>query len=130
MTKYATNLKFSPTDSNKAAASQFGPVYAKQMLEQIRAAGKRLHELSGQPTATPEEILGAVLAWRAALPAITDTDHQLIGSAILGGAAVTTTASKLGVRPQTLSAWLASTVAQHRGRELHFDSADCEWKVV
>ncbi|SHX66156.1 Uncharacterised protein [Mycobacteroides abscessus subsp. abscessus] len=129
MTKYASNLKFSPTDSNKAAAAQFGPAYAKQMMDQIRAAGKRLHELSGQPTATPEEILGAVLAWRAALPAITGIEHDLIGSAVLGGAAVTTTASKLTVRPQTLAAWLAKTVAQYRGRELYFDTDKNEWKA-
>ncbi|SKM36128.1 Uncharacterised protein [Mycobacteroides abscessus subsp. abscessus] len=130
MTKYASNLKYAPTDSNRAAAAQFGPVYAKLLLEQVRTAGKQLHELSEMPTATPEEILGAVLAWEAGQDEIAKLKKEMLGSAILGGAAVTTTASKLGVRPQTLAAWLATTVAQFRGRELYLDTVDREWKAI
>ncbi|MGV7586308.1 hypothetical protein PJI74_01070 [Mycobacterium kansasii] len=129
MTKYPTNFKYAPTDSNRAAAAQLGPVYVKQMLDGIREAGKRLHELSGQSTLTPEEAMSAVLTWRAAQDELARVEHELIGCAILGGAAVTTTASKLSVRPQTLAAWLAKTVAQYRGRELRLD-ADGYWKTV
>lgn len=126
---YEMNLKMNPTDSNKAAAADFGPTFAKLMLSQIRDAEKRLTELADQPTATPEQIMGAVLAWRSGQPGIRDTEHQLIGSAVLGGAAVTTTAAKLVVRPQTLAAWLAKTVAAVRGQELYFDPASSEWKT-
>ncbi|NOR99716.1 hypothetical protein [Mycobacteroides abscessus] len=114
---YDMHLKKTPTGSNQRMAAELAPGLAADALKAIRTAAEALNALSKTTDPTPEQTLSAVLTWHAGLAEISRLGHELLGCAVLGGAAVSTTATKLSVRPQTLSSWLAGTVADHRGQE-------------
>lgn len=115
---YSMHLKKTPTGGNQRAAQELAPGFAADALKAIRAAAEALNALSKTDAPTPEQTLSAVLTWHAGKKEIARLEHELLGCAVLGGAAPSTTAAKLSVRPQTLSAWLAGTVADLRGQEL------------
>lgn len=114
---YNMTLKRPPTGGNQRAAAELAPIFAAEALKAVRTAAEALNALSKADAATPEQTLSAVLTWRVGLAEIQRLERELLGCAVLGGAAVSTTATKLSVRPQTLSSWLASTVARWRGTE-------------
>ncbi|SHP27612.1 Uncharacterised protein [Mycobacteroides abscessus subsp. abscessus] len=114
---YDMHLKSKPTGGNQRMAAELAPGLAADALKAIRTAAEALNALSKTTDPTPEQTLSAVLTWHAGLAEISRLGHELLGCAVLGGAAVSTTATKLSVRPQTLSSWLAGTVADHRGTE-------------
>lgn len=115
---YSMHLKAKPTGGNQRAAAELAPTFAADALKAISTAAEALAALSKTATPTPEQTLSAVLTWRAGQQAIQRLERELLGCAVLGGAAPSTTATKLSVRPQTLSAWLAGTVSDLRGQEL------------
>lgn len=114
---YSMHLKSRPTGGNQRAAAELAPLFAADALKAISTAAEALAALSKTTDPTPEQMLSAVLQWRTGLAEISRLGHELLGCAVLGGASVSTTATKLSVRPQTLSSWLAGTVADHRGTE-------------
>ncbi|MBF9519507.1 hypothetical protein [Mycobacteroides chelonae] len=114
---YSMHLKSKPTGGNQRAAAELAPLFAADALKAISTAAEALAALSKATDPTPEQMLSAVLQWNTGLAEINRLGHELLGCAVLGGAAVSTTATKLSVRPQTLSSWLAGTVADHRGTE-------------
>ncbi|WP_458317937.1 hypothetical protein [Mycolicibacterium brisbanense] len=115
---YDMHLKKRPTGGNQRAAQELAPVFAADAVRAIRSAAEALNALSKTTDPTPEQMLSAVLQWHTGLAEISRPVHEMLGCAVLGGAAVSTTASKLSVRPQTLSSWLAGTVARWRGLEM------------
>jgi len=115
---YSMHLKKTPTGGNQRAAQELAPGFAADALRAIRSAAEALNALSKTGAPTPEQTLSAVLTWRAGQAEIQRLERELLGCAVLGGAATSTTATKLSVRPQTLSSWLAGTVSDLRGREL------------
>jgi len=115
---YSMHLKSKPTGGNQRASAELAPTFARDALTAISSAAEALNALSKTTDPTPEQMLSAVLTWRAGQAEIQGLERELLGCAILGGAAASTTATKLSVRPQTLSAWLAGTVSDLRGREL------------
>lgn len=115
---YSMYLKRKSTGSNQRMSQELAPAFAADALKAIGTAAEALHALSKTTDPTPEQMLSAVLQWHSGLAEIARPVHELLGAAVLGGAAVSTTASKLSVRPQTLSSWLAGTVAQWRGTEM------------
>lgn len=111
-------LKRKPTGSNQRMSQELAPLRAAEAIRAIGTAAEALAALSKATAPTPEQTLSAVLTWRAGQAEIQRLERELLGAAVLGGAAVSTTAAKLPVRPQTLSGWLGSTAAQWRGTEM------------
>lgn len=111
-------LKRKPSGSNQRMAGELAPMRAVEAIRAIGTAAEALAALSKASAPTPEQTLSAVLTWRAGQAEIARLERELLGAAVLGGAAVSTTAAKLSVRPQTLSSWLAGTAAQWRGQEM------------
>lgn len=111
-------LKRKPSGSNERMAGELAPMRAAEAIRAIGTAAEALAALSKATDPTPEQTLSAVLTWRAGQQEIQRLERELLGCAVLGGAAVSTTAAKLSIRPQTLSSWLGSTVARWRGTEM------------
>ncbi|MBS4102934.1 hypothetical protein [Tsukamurella paurometabola] len=111
-------LKRRATGSNQRAAGELAPLRAAEAIRAIGTAAEALAALSKATDPTPEQALSAVLTWRAGQQDIQRLERELLGCAVLGGAAVSTTAAKLSVRPQTVSSWLGSTAARWRGQEM------------
>lgn len=126
---FPTYLKRKSTGSNERMAADIAPAFAADALKAISSAAEALAALSKTPNPTPEQTLSAVLTWRAGQPEIARLERELLGCTILGGTASSTTAAKLSVRPQTLSAWLAGTVARWRGQEMK-RVKEGEWKPL
>lgn len=115
---YSTHLKSKPTGGNQRAAAELAPAFAADALRAISSAAEALAALSKTTNPSPEQVLSAVLTWHVGQQEIQRPVHELLGCAVLGGQSVSTTATKLSVRPQTLSSWLAGTVARWRGTEM------------
>ncbi|BDD80283.1 hypothetical protein TPB0596_00460 [Tsukamurella pulmonis] len=111
-------LKRTSTGSNQRMSQELAPLRAAEAIRAIGHAAEALAALSKATAPTPEQVLSAVLTWRAGQQDIQCLERELLGCAVLGGQAVSTTAAKLSVRPQTLSSWLAGTVARWRGQEM------------
>lgn len=111
-------LKRKSTGSNQRAAAELAPMRAAEAIRAIGTSAEALAALSKNSAPTPEQALSAVLTWRAGQQEIQRLERELLGCAVLGGGAVSTTAAKMRVRPQTLSSWLAGTVARWRGQEM------------
>lgn len=121
--KYDMRLLRSPTPTNIAASSELSKQFAKEAVTRIGDAAKALHTLAENPNPTPAETLAAVREWNVAQAAIRGSIVEVLGAAVLGGASVTTAARKAaGIRPQTLSEHLVTTVAQFRGSDLVRDA--------
>ncbi|MBN7371113.1 hypothetical protein [Mycobacteroides abscessus] len=117
--KYDMRLLRTPTSTNIAASSELSKQFAKDAVTRIGDAAKALHTLAENPNPTPAETLAAVREWNTAQAAIRGSIVEVLGAAVLGGASVTTAARKAaGIRPQTLSEHLITTVAQFRGSDL------------
>ncbi|MGV0675725.1 hypothetical protein ABQE62_05965 [Mycolicibacterium fortuitum] len=117
--KYDMRLLRTPTPTNIAASSELSKQFAMEAVTRIGDAAKALHALAENPTPTPAETLAAVREWNTAQAAIRGSIVEVLGAAVLGGASVTTAARKAaGIRPQTLSEHLVTTVAQFRGSDL------------
>ncbi len=132
MTQYPTiptTLKRAPTPSNLAASADLSRTAAREAVRWIGRATTALHALSETTHPSTAQMVAAVAAWTAAQDAIQSALFDVAAAAVLGGAAVSTTArGAFGVRPQTLSVWLQSTAAQLRGLDL--EKGDGEWKPV
>ncbi|MFD9829008.1 hypothetical protein ACFWXB_16170 [Tsukamurella tyrosinosolvens] len=111
-------LKRKSSGSNQRMAQELAPAFATEALKAIGTAAEALDALRKTAAPTPEQTLSAVLTWRAGQQEIARLERELLACAVLGGGAVSTTAAKLSVRPQTLSSWLAGTVARWRGQEM------------
>ncbi|WP_435594683.1 hypothetical protein [Tsukamurella tyrosinosolvens] len=111
-------LKRKPSGSNQRMCAELAPLRAAEAIRAIGTAAEALAALSKATDPTPEQTLSAVLAWRAGQAEVQRLERELLGAAVLGGAAVSTTAAKLSIRPQTLSSWLGSTAARWRGTEM------------
>ncbi|KXP12497.1 hypothetical protein AXK57_19655 [Tsukamurella pulmonis] len=124
-----TTLKRAPTPSNLAASAELSRTAAREAVRRIGRATTALHALSETEHPSSAQMVAAVAAWTAAQDAIQAALVEVAAAAVLGGAAVSTTArGAFGVRPQTLSVWLQSTAAQLRGLDL--EKAGGEWKPV
>ncbi len=132
MTEYQTipsTLKRAPTPSNLTASAELSREAAREAVRRIGRATTALHALSETTHPSTAQMVAAVAAWTAAQDAIQAALVDVAAAAVLGGAAVSTTArGAFGVRPQTLSAWLQATAAQLRGVDL--EKVNGEWKPV
>lgn len=116
---YDMHLKADPTAANLAAAAELAPAAVQKLSAAIGEASLPLYRLTQQEVPpTPEQLVGAIVQLRNAADAIKKLEYQVLGIAVLGGAAVTTTARAIGVRPTTLSDNLAGTRAVGRGRPM------------
>ncbi len=111
-------LKRRATGSNQRMSTELAPLRAAEAIRAIGTAAEALAALSKATAPSPKQTLSAVLTWRAGQAEIARLERELLGCAVLGGEAVSTTAAKLSVRPQTLSSWLAGTAARWRGQEM------------
>lgn len=125
-----TTLKRAPTPSNLAASAELSRTAARAAVRRIGRATTALHALAETEHPSSAQAIAAVAAWTAAQDAIHGALVDVAAAAVLGGAAVSTTArGAFGVRPQTLSTWLQQdTVAQLRGADLV--QVNGEWKPV
>lgn len=132
MTEYQTvptTLKRAPTPSNLTASADLSRTAAREAVRRIGRATTALHALSETEHPSSAQMVAAVAAWTAAQDAIQAALVDVAAAAVLGGAAVSTTArGAFGVRPQTLSVWLQATAAQLRGADV--EKVDGEWKPV
>ncbi|MGV0747192.1 hypothetical protein [Mycolicibacterium fortuitum] len=132
MTSYpslAPHLKKSPTPSNVQASVELSRDAAREAVKRIGRAAAALKALSETEYPSPAQMIAAVAAWTAAEREIHAAVVDVTAAAVLGGAAVTTTArGSHGVRPQTLSNWLSGTAARYRGVDL--EKSDGEWRPV
>ncbi|UQE74028.1 hypothetical protein MYK68_14970 [Gordonia sp. PP30] len=144
MTSYPTlpaHLKKSPTPSKvqastelsraaaREAVKRIGRAAAREAVKRIGRAAAALKALSETEYPSPAQMIAAVASWTAAEREIHAAVVDVTAAAVLGGAAVTTTArGSHGVRPQTLSNWLSGTAARYRGVDL--EKSDGEWKPV
>ncbi|MBS4102866.1 hypothetical protein [Tsukamurella paurometabola] len=125
----APHLKRAPTPSNLQASAELSRDAAREAVRRIGRATTALHALSETEHPSSAQMVAAVAAWTSAQDAIHAALVEVAAAAVLGGAAVSTTArGAFGVRPQTLSVWLQSTVAQLRGVDV--EQVDGEWKAV
>ncbi|SKQ26773.1 hypothetical protein [Mycobacteroides abscessus] len=114
------HLKLKPTAVNIQAAAELAGPAVKRLLDALVEATGPLAELAAQEAPpTPEQLVAAVAALRAAeKDEIPKLEYKVLGVAVLGGAPVVTTARDIGVRPQTLSENLRRTRAKMRGRPM------------
>ncbi len=132
MTQYPplpVHLKKSPTPSNVEASAELSRDAAREAVRRIGRAAAALKALSETQHPSTAQMIAAVASWTAAEREIHAAVVDVTAAAVLGGAAVTTTARGAhGVRPQTLSTWLQATAAQLRGLDL--EKVNGEWKPV
>jgi hypothetical protein len=106
-------LRHSPTPTNRAASRDVAPAAARAMLQALASATAALTQLAIADSAEPSAVVEAVAAYRAGQAAVDHQLTELLAIAVSGGAAVSTTARRCGVRPQTLadrlvgSRWIA-----------------------
>lgn len=110
-----------PTGTNLIASREMAPMYARLVVTAITAAAKPLTLLAQSDSATPDEVVAAVAHLRAAQAEIATRIDHLVGVAILGGAAPTTTAHALRAHPASLRARLKATWAGARGKHMQRD---------
>lgn len=123
------HLAQTPTPSNLTAAADLSRTAAREAVRRIGRAAAALKALSETEHPSTPQMVAAVAAWTSAHAEIQSAVVDVAAAAVLGGAAVTTTArGAFGVRPQTLSTWLQGTTAQLRGDDL--EQADGDWKPV
>ncbi|WP_301121622.1 hypothetical protein [Mycolicibacterium fortuitum] len=123
------HLKKSPTPSNVQASTELSRDAAREAVKRIGRAAAALKALSETEYPSPAQMIAAVASWTAAEREIHAAVVDVTAAAVLGGAAVTTTArGSHGVRPQTLSNWLSGTAARYRGADL--EKVGGEWKPV
>lgn len=111
-----------PTGTNLIAAREMAPVYARNLSAAVTAALKPVSAIAQlREGAAPDEVIAAVAHLRASQVEVDRWADQLVGVAVLGGAAPTSTAAVLQMRPATLRARLRSTWAAARGKQLQRD---------
>ncbi len=116
---YSHPLKCKPTGTNLLAAQELSRPVVTAMLGEIGAASKPLVDIAQAPGAvSPTMLVAAVVAWLQAGPRILAAAIAVLGVAVLGGEAVTTTARLVGMRPATLGERLRTTWAGARGSEM------------
>lgn len=116
---YAHPLKATPTATNLIAYQELSRPIVTAMLTEISVASKPLLDIvQGSGAMSSTQLVAAVVAWIKAGPRILAAAIQVLGVAVLGGEAVTTTARRIGMRPATLGERLHSTWAGARGSEL------------
>lgn len=116
---YEMNLKMNPSAANIAAAADLAKPAVQKLFDTMGEAAAPLYALTqSEEPPTPAQLVEAIASLRDAADSIKKLEYQVLGVAVLGGAAVTTTARKVGVRPTTLSENLASTRAVGRGRPM------------
>lgn len=119
MAKYDMHLKCTPTPANLQAAAELAPGLVAELSEALGEAQLPLYELTQRDTPpSAVELVDAIATLRAEAERIRRLEYKVLGVAVLGGAAVTTTARAIGVRPSTLSDNLAGTRAQGRGKPM------------
>ncbi|WP_155726746.1 hypothetical protein [Mycobacterium avium] len=128
-TRLPRHLAQTPTPSNVAASPELSRQAAREAVRRIGRAAAALKALSETEHPSTAQMVAAVAAWTAAEREIHSAIVDVAAAAVLGGAAVSTTArGAFGVRPQTLSTWLQGTAAQLRGDDL--EQADGAWKPI
>lgn len=129
MTEMPMHLKRTPTPSNVQASAELSRAAAREAVRRIGRAAAALNALAQTDHPSTQQMVAACAAWHAAERDIHRAVVDVAAAAVLGGAAVSTTArGAFGVRPQTLSQWLAGTVAQHRGVDI--EDTDGDWKPI
>ncbi len=124
---YPYPLKLAPTSTNLAAARDLSRPAVDKFVQLVGSSVMPLVDLvQADEPPTPAQIVDALQVWREAAEAIDQQAYFVAGIAIMGGAAVTTSARKMRVRPATLSERLAETWAMLRGRDLHL--VDGSWQ--
>ncbi|MFC7756141.1 hypothetical protein [Tsukamurella soli] len=113
------SFRHRPTHSNIQASRELIPGSARALMRAIGGATEALNKLAVAEQGDPTAVVAAVAAWKRAAAEIDARVDDLLSLAILGGAAVSTTARATGQRPETLATRLAaSPVAQLRGLDL------------
>ncbi|MGB5113520.1 MAG: hypothetical protein WBO08_18640 [Mycobacterium sp.] len=116
---YEHPLKAKPTATNLLAAQELSRPVVTAMMTEISIASKPLLDVVQTSGAvSPTTLVAAVVAWIKAGPRIAAAAIAVLGVAVLGGEAVTTTARLIGMRPATLGERLRTTWAGARGSEL------------
>jgi hypothetical protein len=119
-----------PTDTNVAAARELLPRYARLAMAALGQSTAQLQAIANREESSPEEVIAAVARIRQLSGLVDRKLSELLGVAVLGGASVSTTARKVGVRPQTLAVQLAGTWAEAKGAALVPDPAAVDgWTV-
>lgn len=106
-----------PSHEDIFFARSEAPKAAAAVGEALVAAVSALQQIASQQHATPEEAVAAVAAFRAGQATVESALLELLGLAVLGGAAISSAASAIGVRRETLGRRLASTTAGKRGEQ-------------
>lgn len=132
MTSYPplpAHLKKSPTPSNVTASAELSRDAAREAVRRIGRAAAALKALSETEHPSTTQMIAAVASWTSAEREIHAAVVDVMAAAVLGGAAVSTSArGAFGVRPQTLSSWLQGTAAQYRGVDMEKTAG--EWKPL
>lgn len=129
MTEMPMHLKRTPTPSNIAASVELSRAAAREAVRRIGRAAAALNALAQTEHPSTHQMVAACAAWHAAERDMHLAVVDVAAAAVLGGAAVSTTArGAFGVRPQTLREWLRGTVADHRGADLEL--VDGDWMPV
>jgi hypothetical protein len=123
-------LRHSPTATNREAARDLAPEAARSVLQALAVATTPMTAVATAATAEPDAVVAAAAAFIAALPEVHRQLTLLLGVSVMGGASVSGTARRCGMRPQTLSDHLISTQwAQFRGLDMA-KSPDGTWAVT
>nr|WP_046284129.1 hypothetical protein [Mycobacterium sp. UM_NZ2] len=104
-----------PSHEDIFVARTEAPKAAAAVGEALVAAVAALQQIAAQNSATPDEVIAAVGLFRAGQPQVEQALLELLGVAVLGGASISSAASAIGVRRETLGRRLASTAAGKRG---------------
>lgn len=115
--------KPTPTPINHQAARELAPVHARRLMQALGRASEGVSAVAIAEAATPEAVVVAVAKLRAGQSEIDGLVYALAGVAVLGGAAYSTTARAIGLRPGTLAEKLRGTWASARGEQLARDPA-------
>lgn len=91
------------------------PKAAKAVVQALAEASKLLRQIAAQDHVGSTEIVAALSELKAGQHEVNRAALQLAGLAVSGGAAISTTAIALGMRPETLGRRLAAIDAGRRG---------------
>ncbi|GAA4402582.1 hypothetical protein [Tsukamurella soli] len=113
------SFRHRPTYTNVLASRELIPGSARALMRTIATATEALNRIAVAESGDPATVVAAVAAWKRAQDQINAYTDDLLGLAVLGGAAVSTTARATGQRPETLATRLAaSPAASLRGLDL------------